>query len=176
MDVKKKIKRQFSKYRNRIGIGDAIIVAMSEETPQVLQRQIVMRFLAAGVSLILWFVLLAIGIGWLGCLLFLLLPVAFAALAFFLILQCGQKKYVTICGVCTGVDHALFSRKHYVKSFTLKADQEAFKVLCKNQKLTDIAEGDRMAVYLASEGQIQRYANQTIISTYLAIEKVEQNC
>ena len=137
--------------------------------PQVLQKQILIRFMAGIVTLLMLVIILLYRGG-----LELVFPcIGFSAIflvsALQMYVRCDEKKYVVIRGICTEIEKTGLRRK--VKDIYVKEDQFTVRIVRPTMKLRSLNVGDRITIYLADNAPVYEMDGCKVICNTLAVEK-----
>ena len=137
--------------------------------PQVLQKQILVRF-TAGVVMLVMMVLILLYRGGFE----LTAPCIGFAVIFFmgalqLYVRCDEKNYVIIKGICTEIERSGIRRK--VKDIFVKEDQYTVRIVRPAMKLRSLNVGDRLTIYLADNTPVYEMDGCKVICNTLAVEK-----
>lgn len=137
--------------------------------PQVLQKQILIRFMAGIVTLLMLVIIILYSGG-----LELVFPcIGFSAIFLVSALQmyarCDEKKYVVIRGICTEIEKTGVRRK--VKDIYVKEDQFTVRIVRPTMKLRSLNVGDRITIYLADNAPVYEMDGCKVICNSLAVEK-----
>lgn len=141
-----------------------------KQLPEILQKQIIIRFAVAALFTLLFFVIL-FGFGdvylYIPCLFF----AGFLIVnAIWLLYNSVRGNYVSVSGVCTHIEATPIRRR--IKSITLEYEDETPKQLTISirERMKRLAVGDTVIVYLSEKTPVYNRDGGYLIYGYYAIE------
>lgn len=141
-----------------------------KQLPEAMQKQIILRFAAAALFTLLFFVIL-FGFGdvylYLPCLFFAGFLIVNAVL---LLYNSVKGDFVSVRGVCTNIEATPIRKR--IKSITLQYEDETPKMLTVSirERMKRLAVGDTVIVYLSEKTPVYNRDGGYLIYGYYAIE------
>ena len=139
-----------------------------KQLPEILQKQIIFRIAAGAVSLLAFFIVLALYRNLFLCLSFVFFAIVFFCSGIFLLFRVVNGKYITIEGRCTRIDKSFLRKRN--KSIYIESVPHKIKLNLR-QKLKNISQGDDVVVYVLESTSVYQEEGYEILSGYLAIER-----
>ena len=139
-----------------------------KELPEVLQRQVIYRVAAGGLSMLLCLIVLILHHSFYLCLSFVFFAVVFCCSGLFLFLRVVSGKYVSIEGRCSRIDKS-FLRKR-TNTIFFEADPHKIKLHLR-QNLKNISTGDDIVVYVLDNTSVYQEEGYEVLGGYIAIER-----
>ena len=136
--------------------------------PEILQKQIILRFSAGTASLLVFLIVLALYRNLFLCLSFVFFAIVFAFSGVFLLLRVADGKFITIEGRCSRIEKSFLHKRS--KTLFIEADPHKIKLNLR-QNLKNIAQGDDVVVYVLNSTSVYREEGYEVVSGYLAIER-----
>ena len=134
--------------------------------PEALQKQIIIRVGASGLSLLLVVVVIAMYRDVYLSLAFVLFFLFFGASGVFMFWNAAKGRYIAIEGECTEVERTTLRKRPKVIYFTAEPHNVKLHV---RQRLRNIAVGDRRVVYASENTPVYQNEGCQILSGYLAL-------
>ncbi len=141
-----------------------------KKIPQALQKQIIIKYGAALVSLFLMAVSLLLERNLYLSLSFLIFFAFFGFSASQLLYRSAAGQFIMICGQCTRLERTPIRR--HIRTLYLWADPHTVKVQITG-KLRNINVGDAVAIYVSDNTPVYESEGCQQLSTYLAIDIFE---
>ena len=141
-----------------------------KKIPQALQKQIIIKYGAALVSLLLMTVSLLLERNLYLPLSFLIFFAFFGFSASQLLYRSAAGQFIMICGQCIRLERTPIRR--YIRTLYLWADPHTVKVQIAG-KLRNINVGDAVAIYVSDNTPVYESEGYQQLSTYLAIDIFE---
>lgn len=135
--------------------------------PEALQKQIIIRFGACALSLLLLLVVLAMYRDLYLCLSFILFSLFFGVSGALLLLRAVDGKYVVIEGECSKVERTVLRKRP--KTIYFKAEPHTVKLQTR-QRLKNISAGDTVVLYVSENMSVYEDEGCQILSAYLAMD------
>lgn len=140
--------------------------------PKPLKKQVAVRLSIGALSLVIAILMLAIAHDFV-----LSLPcwLLFGYMAFDggrILYYCVTCNYVTVVGMCIGIDKAPIRRR--VKTIYIQTEKGVMKVPVRS-RIRKLTEGDTVTVYMPSKTRIYEHENNLVIFGYYAIDIIRQN-
>lgn len=139
-----------------------------QQIPVALQKQILMHCGASGLSMILFFVILACTGDWRLFLPCAILSVTCFASAASLFDQCVQRKYVTIECICTQIEKTAIRKR--IKTLYLREEKYSIKLIGA-KPVKGLIIGDRVTVFVAENSAVYEMDGCQVICGCLAMTK-----
>ena len=137
--------------------------------PEMLRKQILLRFAGTGIGLAMLLIVLAYRGDWrflIPCISLSLLCLGSAASLYD---RCLQKKYVAVEGTCTEIERVPLRRR--IKALYLRNDKHNIK-LVGVRRIKNLMTGDQLTIYVADDAAVYEIDGYQVVCNYLAIEKV----
>lgn len=138
-----------------------------KKIPPPLQKQIIMRYGATLVSLMLLVVSLLLEGSLYLSLSFLIISAFYGISASQLLYMAVSDQIVVICGICTKLEKSLVRRR--IKILYLRSEPHTVKIQILG-RLRNVDEGDVITVYAANNTPVYENDGCQQLSTYLAID------
>lgn len=138
-----------------------------QKLPPALQKQILIRFGAGVLSLVLFIIAAVAYREFYVCVSFLLFGIVFGIAGAMLLIRTFQGRFVAVEGICNQVERTSIRRRP--KAIYFPVDPHIVKV-CLRHRLKNIAEGDGVIVYVADNMPVYQQDGCEVLNGYLAVE------